>query len=424
MNSLPFELVDEIIGHVDEQEDRPSRPDLAACSLVCSLWLPSSQRRLFHRITFHEWGSGQITLHADVHHLDQILLNSPHITSYIRVLDLTSLATYGPYEYDEYGEPTPPDMIAIEKQLSSLLSKFTHLQKLKIWRLHWNALAGDFRQSLCRVLALPSMAFLYIDGTRFICMDDLTNFINHARGPIGLSLNHIVIDTSWDPPHSFELEPKETEVNNDKLEGHRICRLTRLDMWCNSIFFNRLLGPRLHLDLSHVHTLHICLPKADDDSVNRLLCAIGRSLKHVSIFMPYGLPVLVNLAFNVNIEFLSLVHVNMVHESLSTLSRILSSVDASNHIHHIDLRVVLRNDRRGRGVDWAAWDEVYRVLAGPHFQFLRVLHINIRSYPYDPLFQRSNDMLAAHPLLATRGVRVSPCFLPDHKCIFCSAEGL
>ncbi|KAF8495819.1 hypothetical protein JB92DRAFT_2992191 [Gautieria morchelliformis] len=44
MNSLALELIDEIIGH-------PLSP---ACllSLVCRLWLPLSQRRPFHHISF------------------------------------------------------------------------------------------------------------------------------------------------------------------------------------------------------------------------------------------------------------------------------------------------------------------------------------------------------------------------------------
>ncbi|KAF8517120.1 hypothetical protein JB92DRAFT_2907394, partial [Gautieria morchelliformis] len=362
MNSLPFELIDEILGHVDDGKHYISLSHLLACSLVCSLWLPSSQRRLFHHITFPTWGA-----HAEVQRLDQVLLDSPHLASYIQVLI------------------------------------FTHVQKLKISGLPWNTLPADFRQSLCRLLELPSIT--------------------------GLFLNHI--DTSWDPPHSFRLETTQAEDNKDKFEGHRICHLTRLDMMCrdNSVFVNWLLGPRPHLDVSHAHTLHICLPETEDDGANRLLYAIGSSLKHVSIFLTDESPVLVNLAFNVNIEILSLVRMDMGHKCLSTLRRLLSTVDASNHIYHIALCVEPLCFGLYASVDWEAWDEVYSVLAGPHFQFLRVLDININinitpgGFPgngrNESLLQESKDMVAAHPLLATRGVRVSLCQLPAFECIFC-----
>ncbi|KAF8511979.1 hypothetical protein JB92DRAFT_3117551 [Gautieria morchelliformis] len=404
MNSLPFELIEKIIGHVDDEKHYISRSHLLACSLVCRLWLPSSQRRLFHHITFGTWETD-----ADVQRLDQVLLNSPHLASYIQVLELPLWS----WQYSD--EP-----------LSPLLGKFTHVQKLKISGLPWNLLPADIRQSLCRLLELPSMAFLYIQDAQFICMDDFTNFINHARGPVGLFLYHI--NTLWDPPHSFKLETKPAEDNKDKFEGYRICHLTRLDMMCrdNSVFVNWLLGPRTHLDVSHIHTLHICLHETDNDSVNRLLRAIGSSLKHISIFLLDEYPVLVNLAFNVNIEVLSLVRMDMGHKCLSTLRRLLSTVDASNHIHHIALCVDPLCFGLAR-VDREAWDEVYSVLAGPHFQFLRVLDININITPggfpgngrNESLLQESKDMVAAHPLLATRGVRVSLCQLPAFECIFC-----
>jgi hypothetical protein len=49
--------------------------------------------------------------------------------------------------------------------------------------------------------------------------------------------------------------------------------------------------------------------------------------------------VFINLAFNMNIEILSLVCMDMGSDSLSTLRRFLSTIDASNHIHHMELHV-------------------------------------------------------------------------------------
>ncbi|KAF8497005.1 hypothetical protein JB92DRAFT_2988070 [Gautieria morchelliformis] len=414
MNSLAIELIDDIIGHVDE--DYIIRSHMHSCSLVCRLWLPSSQHRLFHHIKLRHVSK----LDAKIQRLDQVLLNSPHLASYIRVLELPDSVNYGDPMYQGQRHPS---WIAIEKRLSSLLHKFTHLQKLKVIGLPWNALAGDYRQSLCRVLELPSMAFVCVFEAQFMCMDDFTDFINHARGPIGLYLGHI--DTSWVPPQSFKVETKQVEDNKEEFERHRISHLTRLDTGCRSVFVNWLLGPRSHLDVSHIHTLHIHLPKKDD-SVNRLLCGIGSSLKHVSIILPHVLLVLVNLAFNVNIEILSLVQIDMGSDTLSTLRKVLSTVHPSNHIHYMELRVDPFYDYNTQ-LDWAAWDEVYSVLAGPHFQFLRALYINIEvgdvawNCPHKPaeVVEQSDIMVDDYPLLETRGVRVSSSELFLSPCIFC-----
>jgi hypothetical protein len=53
-----------------------------------------------------------------------------------------------------------------------------------------------------------------------------------------------------------------------------------------SVFVNWLLRPQSHLGVSHIHTLHLGAPETEGDSVNRLLRAIGSSLKHLSIIPP------------------------------------------------------------------------------------------------------------------------------------------
>ncbi|KAF8531627.1 hypothetical protein JB92DRAFT_3138741 [Gautieria morchelliformis] len=283
MNSLPLELIEEIISHVDEKDDI-SHFHLLACSLVCRFWLPSSQRRLFHHINLKRRPVQLEKLCAQIQRLDQVLLNSPHLTSYILVLELPAwLRDISPYDY-----PYSPYQITIDNRLPPLLRKLTHVQKLKISGLAWSVLPGDFRQSLCQVLELPSMAVVCVDDALFTRMDEFTNFISHARGLTGLSLN--LIDVAWVPRRP--LETKQGEDNEQRFERNSI-HLTNLDMKCeydNSAFINWLLGPRSHLDVSHIHTLHIGLlvgaDGPEDDSANRLLHAIGSSLKHVSIIQP------------------------------------------------------------------------------------------------------------------------------------------
>jgi hypothetical protein len=212
MNGLAPELIDEIIGHVDQKDDMSSRSHLLTCSLVCRLWLPSSQRRLFHHITFQQ---GLVhLLHADIQRLDQVLLNSPHLANYIRVLELPDMSSYL-YLPSTFSEPGSPGSIARDKLLSPLSHKVSQVQKVKISGLSWNALPGDFRQSLCRVLELPSMACVRISDARFLCMDDFTNFINHLpRGLTSLSLNYI--NTPWVPEQALESE--RGEDNNQRPE--------------------------------------------------------------------------------------------------------------------------------------------------------------------------------------------------------------
>jgi hypothetical protein len=273
MNGLAVELIDAIIDHVDEKDDI-SRSHLLTCSLVCRLWLPSSQRRLFRHIKFPIRSYSEMW--ADVQRLDQALINSPHLASCIRVLELPKMLSH----HCSTHQRRPPGWIGIAKSLSTLFPKLTLVQKLKISYLTWNDMPGYFRQSLCRLLELPSMAFVYIYCAEFSNMDDLTNFINHARGPISLSLD---FSTSHQP-----LETKQGEDNNQRSEPLHISHLNRLDMRCNnnSVFVNWLLAPRSHFGVSHIHTLHISVPMIEYGSVNRLLRAIGSSLKHVSIAVP------------------------------------------------------------------------------------------------------------------------------------------
>ncbi|KAF8475414.1 hypothetical protein JB92DRAFT_1895693 [Gautieria morchelliformis] len=278
MDSLPLELIDEIIGHVDEK-DNISHFHLLACSLVCRFWLPLCQRRLFHHINLMRRPVQLAKLHAQIQRLDQVLLNSPHLTSYILVLDLPDLSSIG-----FYTNASSRAWIVIDNPLPTLLRKFTHVQKLKITGLGWNVFPRDFRQPLYQVLELPSMAFVCIND-HFIRMDDLTNLINHARGLKGLSLAYL--DISCVP--RYRLKTKQEEDNKQRFEQNRI-HLTSLNMRYgnnNSAFISWFLGPRSHLGVLHVHTLHIALHGTEEDSVNRLLRTIGGSLKHVSIIQPY-----------------------------------------------------------------------------------------------------------------------------------------
>jgi hypothetical protein len=114
--------------------------------------------------------------------------------------------------------------------------------------------------------------------------------------------------------------------------------------------------------------------------------------------------------------------------------RIVSTIDASNHIHHMELRADHPSsfgEQLGWGtweeMDLAAWEEMCSVLAGPRFQFLRVLHINIGpgSTPWmgsgdGTVAKACEHMVVTHPVLATRGARVSWEGVDHDWCTICS----
>jgi hypothetical protein len=278
INSLAVELIDAIIGYVDEKDDI-SRNHLLSCSLVCRLWISSSQRRLFHHIKFGKiWYNAQA--HPGVQQLDQVLVHSPHLASYIRVLELPNLSIDRLSTYSLYR-----GRIGTDELLSPLLPKLTQVQRLNISGLAWNYSTGDFRQSLCRVLELPSMAFVCIHDAQFIGADDFTTLLNHTRGLLGLSLKHIHV-----PPQSLRVYTNQREDTKETFERQPLSHLTFLDaicVWYGSSFFDWIHGPRSHFRISHIHTLHMNTPFTEHDSVNRLLRAIGSSLRHVSILLSY-----------------------------------------------------------------------------------------------------------------------------------------
>jgi hypothetical protein len=143
-------------------------------------------------------------------------------------------------------------------------------------------------------------------------------------------------------------------------------------------------------------------------------------------------PVVVSLAFNPKVEILILVNTYRQRNCLSNLMRILSTIDASNHIHHMEFRADPPSSSSNEQLIWeeldlAAWEEMISVLAGPRFQFLRVLHINIgpgsirwKGSVDDKVVKACEDMVVTHPVLATRGVRMSWEDVDYDWCTICS----
>jgi hypothetical protein len=272
MERLAQELIDAIIDHF-----HADRQDLLVCSLVCRSWLPSSQRHLFHRITFYPTpnmpdggGAGIVPYSKRLH---RVLLSSPHISDYIQELKL-----YG-------GQATrDQDRIVTDPTLPQVLRKLKRLERLEIRRLYWNILTEDLRWSLCWVLQLPSIACVEIEKAGFGNMDDFAHFLSHAKGLTGLSLTDVNTAYRFRAP----LVPGETEGTQspDPRNRKRLSDL-RLTLHDYSVFVDWLLGTESPSDVSHIHTLHILtLDQTSGNAINRLLHAIGSSLEHFRLRVP------------------------------------------------------------------------------------------------------------------------------------------
>jgi hypothetical protein len=276
MDKLPQELINTIIGHL---HDEPRT--LRVCSLVCSSLLHTSQRHFFRRIVLlppnARYGRrGDISYSQRLHWL---LLRSPHIATYIQELRV--------HEGQIHREQ---DWIGTDQTLAFVLGKLTHLRRIELRRLQWNVLPPDLRRSICNVLELPSLVFVEMEHSNFASVDDFSNILSHAEGLTGLSLTSI--STSYFGGKPLQDRSQLTEQKERGVDCNQCRHL--LDLYLKLYgypkFFDWLLGPQSPSDVSHIRTLHISnFNQSEADAVNRLLHAIGNSLRHFQINVPHWL---------------------------------------------------------------------------------------------------------------------------------------
>ncbi|KAF8479445.1 hypothetical protein JB92DRAFT_1809975 [Gautieria morchelliformis] len=151
-STLSQELIDAVIEILYNDNDRDG---LLACSLVCRSWLPLSQRRLFRRVAL-------ALDRGDCKQLHKILRSSPHLSDYIRELQvywdtfLYSCSASRAYAYRIIDQFLP----------AQVLRELRKLQRIELCKLDWSLLTEGLRQSLRWVLMLPSITFLTLDITR------------------------------------------------------------------------------------------------------------------------------------------------------------------------------------------------------------------------------------------------------------------
>jgi hypothetical protein len=277
-NLLPQELICYIIDNflgLPEYPDWHACEVLRTCSLVCHSWLPLCQRHLFRSIQFSSRTRCRtcVAVLSRSRRLDQVLLNSPHLTGYIRELKL----------WDGSCDTCEKTWLATaDETLPLVLRKLGNLEKIEFQWLYWRKLTTDIKQSLRWVLQLPSITMLKLIGGHFESLDDFFNFIAPARGLTRLALFNI--DTSPEeeaPPMSEDQGEFEDEL---RLDWDKQGRLSHLDL-DSTTPLDWLLGPQSIVDLSQVETL--CVVAGERAvTVNRVLHSIGGSLKHLQIHLP------------------------------------------------------------------------------------------------------------------------------------------
>ena len=182
------------------------------------------------------------------------------------------------------------DWIETDQTLPLLLPKLTSLTGIELRRLRWSTVPTDLRQSICGVLELPSLTSVNIEKGTFTNIDDFTSLLCYAKGLTSLSLINVSIQST--KPSADEHEDREAEAEEQRLRScmqrHLVClRLMLNDL---PVFVHWLLGPRSPWDVSYIHTLQILdIYESDTNATNRLLQAIGSSLRYFRLHAPWNL---------------------------------------------------------------------------------------------------------------------------------------
>ena len=273
---LPQELIDTILENIDVDVDQWT---LRCCSLAHSSLLHSSHRRIFRRIVLypqlgHYYTSGSKPT-SRCQRLHNLLLKSPHITTFIQELKL--------YEGQSC---MSQNWMGSDPSLPLVLGMLKDLARLEFRRLEWSKLPLAVRQSIQNVLELPTLHFIQMERSVFASMDDFSSLLSHAEGLTGLSLDEIY--TSWGQPVSPEgsSRGRDTKEQLENVYSNRQRHLLDLCLQVNnySKFVNWILGPHSLLDISHVQTLHITHhSRSEEHVINHLLYIIGGSLNHFKL---------------------------------------------------------------------------------------------------------------------------------------------
>jgi hypothetical protein len=197
------------------------------------------------------------------------------------------------------------DWVSTDPTLPLLFRMLVKLERIQFHRLSWSEFPEDLRQSICFVLALPTLSILEIEKGHFNGMGEFKSFLSHAKGLTHLSLTENV---AWNAMH------REMEIKGQVPEQLKQAHLVELHLELHNSslaqFLNWLISPWSPFAVSHVTTLDI-FSDPDGTAINPFLDAVGSSLKLCRLDALRYQPGELTHLFNVNVEMYRMLYLSL-----------------------------------------------------------------------------------------------------------------
>ncbi|KAJ7883646.1 hypothetical protein B0H14DRAFT_3128531 [Mycena olivaceomarginata] len=198
--SFPQELIDQTIDHVFEHGDFEG---LAACSLVHTTWTPTSQGRLFRRVTSLALGQSE-KLAALIHQSPHIALYPKHLVLGITLSDLDAITT----------SSSSVTIFAV------LFDKLSRLETLSFSLMCYSTDDLPRNSRFPQALYTKRLSYLFLGNWQFEDIVALTDMVAPSSTLKSLSLECCSTD-----PHAIDERQKPMQMFNLKhLELVHCCR--------------------------------------------------------------------------------------------------------------------------------------------------------------------------------------------------------
>ncbi|KAF7301085.1 hypothetical protein MIND_00672500 [Mycena indigotica] len=248
---IPLEIIQHILCFCDRQT-------LHAASLVAHHFLDASQRELFSELKLRRASA------VELKRLSSVLVNSPHIASYVRVLSLS-------LDLDHFTE------------ISLILQALTSLTAISLnWHgSNWETLDEREKVATITVLGRSTLTIVTVTSLRFKTASALVSMLC-SLGPNvqSLSLIRVQQENETSPATSLSTAPKDhnslAPLTSQFRPGISTLKLP------NGIPHGFLLWLRNHADPSHIQTLVVPLWSQIDGSFQQLLRATV-NLQHLTL---------------------------------------------------------------------------------------------------------------------------------------------
>ncbi|KZT02320.1 uncharacterized protein LAESUDRAFT_685559 [Laetiporus sulphureus 93-53] len=266
---LPLELYDEAIDHL---WDDPKA--LAACSLTCRAWVPTSRLHLFRTVRV------QNAKHCAG--FAAVLAAAPVIARYVHRLTIS--AEYD--GFDQSGQAVEDDEWV--NDVVKWVDKLECVRTVGLSRLRWGALMPETQDTLMRLFKNVRMLFLF--EVRFDASRDVLDFL--SAFPVLDELYFHGVSWAHESPAPLMLSGRES------LSKPQIMAKDQERMQLSYLFLDPRSSPMLVTEwlLSHpseqrLRTIQLCWREIDNmKAVGDLLHASGASLECLLVEFPDGVP--------------------------------------------------------------------------------------------------------------------------------------